>query len=86
MDGLHFRIEQPVERGKLQRGGRVFVTFPGEAERELPRVRSITAHAGATDALEVTVKFIGTIEFVYPDDPIAGPHDTMYAMQESQTK
>jgi len=69
---LHFRIVYPEHlRGRLHAGdaaSRVYVTFPGESERLMPRVVQAKAKWPLDGVVSVDVTFAGTVEVEYRDE------------------
>lgn len=48
--------------------GKVYATWPGRPEEELPNVKMIRATSGSDSAFEVEVTFIGSCEIEYRDE------------------
>jgi hypothetical protein len=67
----HFRIVYPstIDKGILRtsRHAKVFVTFPGLEEIEVPRVKHVETHFGIDDADIVKIELYGTYEVQYGD-------------------
>lgn len=66
----HFRVVYPADaRGRKHAAlqGKVYVTWPGEDERELSSVRMIQTIESHDGAFEIQVTFIGSCEIQYRD-------------------
>ena len=71
-NALHFRIVYPKDyRGVMHAGNnaRIYVTFPGEEERPLPKTVNVKADWPVDGVVSVQVTFAGTVEVEYRDEP-----------------
>jgi hypothetical protein len=65
---LHFRLVYPKEfRGHKHSGwqAKVFVTFPGKGEVELPGTMAVRTEHSVDNVVTVTVDFAATVEVQY---------------------
>jgi hypothetical protein len=68
MSAPAFRVVYPAaSAGQKHAGylGRIYVTFPGERERELPGVSSVVTRSDAGGPFEILVSFYGSCVIEY---------------------